>query len=244
MVEENTQEETTALGTFLRSQREEKGVSLRDATESTKISVRMLEAIENDDYDALPAEAFSRGFYSMYADFLGLDAEEILARYQESRGGQANSTGVLGKPPTKKGRAFNNYAEPASFSPATIMSITIAAALIAFATACWYLDWNPVTYINTRLQGPTSMPLSEQELIESSLQPLPEAVLEATPQEENPIVDEKRVDAALSPELPTVQNPLEAAPELSEQASEESTLSLPEATDGQRLLSQPEDLPD
>ncbi len=237
MVEENTQEETTPLGTFLRSQREEKGASLRDATESTKISVRMLEAIENDDYDALPAEAFSRGFYSMYADFLGLDAEEILARYQESRGLQANTARALDKPPTKKGRAISNYAEPASFSPMTAMSITIAAALIALATACWYLNWNPVTYISTKLQGPTSMPLSEQELIESSLQPLPEAVPEGTAQKENPIMDGEGVAGAPSPELSTVQNPLEAAPE-------KSTLVHPEATDGQRLLSQEEDLPD
>ncbi len=216
MPQENTQEETTALGTFLRHQREEKGASLRETTEVTKISVRMLEAIENDDYDALPAEAFTRGFYSMYADFLELDAEEILARYQESRGVQANAKRALGKPPTKKGRAFSNYAEPGSFSPATVMSITIAAALIAVATACLYLDWNPVTYINTKLQGPTSMPLSEQELIESSLQPLPEGVLEATEQEESPTGNGERVNTALSPEMPTVQNPLEAALEPSE----------------------------
>lgn len=69
------------LGRELRVQRELREISLREVSEATKISVRFLEAIENDDYGTLPAPVFTRGFLKEYAKQLGLDPEEIVDRY-------------------------------------------------------------------------------------------------------------------------------------------------------------------
>lgn len=70
-----------SLGTWLRTQREARGVSIRDIAEATKISQRYLEALERDRFDALPAEVFVRGFLREYARIVGLDPDEVVNVY-------------------------------------------------------------------------------------------------------------------------------------------------------------------
>lgn len=56
-------------------------VSIREISETTKISTRFLEAIETGDFSSLPAPVFTRGFIREYATYLGLDPEDIVDRY-------------------------------------------------------------------------------------------------------------------------------------------------------------------
>jgi transcriptional regulator with XRE-family HTH domain len=76
------------LGEFLRRERELRHVSLDDVAERTKISRRYLEAIEDERYDRLPGETFVRGFIRSYAQSIGLDPEDTLLIYNQSRLGQ------------------------------------------------------------------------------------------------------------------------------------------------------------
>ena len=81
---ENEPQSQTARATFgedLRRQREIRGISLREIAEATKVSQRLLEALEKDDYRNLPAPVFARGFVREYARYLGLDADEMVSRY-------------------------------------------------------------------------------------------------------------------------------------------------------------------
>ncbi len=71
------------LGSYLREEREARGLDLRDAAQQTRISVNYLKAIENDDFSRLPGEVFVRGFLKNYAKFLQLPEQEVLRRYQE-----------------------------------------------------------------------------------------------------------------------------------------------------------------
>lgn len=73
------------LGEFLRRERELRHISLDDVAERTKISRRYLEAIEEGRYDRLPGEAFVRGFIRSYAQSVGLDPEDTLLMYSQSR---------------------------------------------------------------------------------------------------------------------------------------------------------------
>jgi cytoskeleton protein RodZ len=69
---------TEAVGDFgprMKILREERGVSLRDIAERTKISVRTLEALERDDVARLPGGIFSRSIVRGYADAIGSDPE-------------------------------------------------------------------------------------------------------------------------------------------------------------------------
>jgi len=70
-----------SLGAWLRQQREARGVSLRDIADSSKISVRYLEALERDRLDVLPAPVFAKGFLREYARVVGLDADEAVNLY-------------------------------------------------------------------------------------------------------------------------------------------------------------------
>jgi transcriptional regulator with XRE-family HTH domain len=73
------------VGEFMRRERELRYVSLDDVAERTKISRRYLEAIEEGQFDRLPGETFVRGFIRSYAQSVGLDPEDTLLRYNQSR---------------------------------------------------------------------------------------------------------------------------------------------------------------
>jgi cytoskeleton protein RodZ len=70
-----------AFGEKLRREREMRGVTLDEISESTKISRRHLESLEKEDFDSLPGGIFNRGFVRAYARFLGLDEEQAVADY-------------------------------------------------------------------------------------------------------------------------------------------------------------------
>lgn len=71
------------LGQMLRDIRESKGISLAEAEEATKIRRKYLQALEDDNYDALPPSVYVRGFLRSYATYLGLNPEEALAAYHD-----------------------------------------------------------------------------------------------------------------------------------------------------------------
>jgi cytoskeletal protein RodZ len=75
-----------AFGEKLRREREMRGVSLREIANGTKISLRFLQALEEDRIDALPGGLFPRAFAKQYALFLGLDVERTVADFVEAHG--------------------------------------------------------------------------------------------------------------------------------------------------------------
>lgn len=70
-----------SLGEKLRQAREERGISIREVAEQTRISPVYLESIENDDYKPLPGGIFNKGFVKSYARFIGFDEQEALNDY-------------------------------------------------------------------------------------------------------------------------------------------------------------------
>jgi len=70
-----------SFGENLRRERELRSISLREIAESTKISVRFLEALEEDRVEVLPGGLFPRAFVKQYAQFLGLDSERAVADF-------------------------------------------------------------------------------------------------------------------------------------------------------------------
>ncbi|MFN2103243.1 MAG: helix-turn-helix domain-containing protein [Candidatus Promineifilaceae bacterium] len=77
------------LGQILRQARENKGLSLEEVNEQTRISVRYLEALENGDYSALPTATHTRGFLRNYARFLDLEPQPLVERYVQSQANQS-----------------------------------------------------------------------------------------------------------------------------------------------------------
>ena len=72
------------MGTFgekLRKQREQRGIALDAISNTTKISPRMLRALEEEHFDQLPGGVFNKGFVRAYARQVGLDEEEAVTEY-------------------------------------------------------------------------------------------------------------------------------------------------------------------
>ncbi|GFN31826.1 helix-turn-helix domain-containing protein [Paenibacillus xylaniclasticus] len=70
------------LGELLKKAREQRGLSLDDIQEATKIRKRYLEAIESGDYKVLPGTFYVRAFVKTYAEEVGLDPDDVLRLYK------------------------------------------------------------------------------------------------------------------------------------------------------------------
>ncbi len=70
-----------SFGAYLKSAREEKGRTLEEISESTKVAVANLEFLENDRFDLLPPRVFVKGFIRAYAQEVGLDPADVVARF-------------------------------------------------------------------------------------------------------------------------------------------------------------------
>jgi len=70
-----------AFGEKLRKQREQRNIALDAISNTTKISTRMLRALEDEHFDQLPGGVFNKGFVRAYARQVGLDEEEAVLDY-------------------------------------------------------------------------------------------------------------------------------------------------------------------
>jgi cytoskeletal protein RodZ len=89
------------MGAALRERREAMGVSLAEVEVATRIRQKYLSAIESEEWHMLPGEVVGRGFLRNYADYLGLDPQEIMERRRATTGTgmtQALSTTSAGAP--------------------------------------------------------------------------------------------------------------------------------------------------
>lgn len=77
-------------GAQLKRAREEAGWDLGQVAASLHLSRPVIEALERDDYDALPPPLFVRGYIRAYADIVGIDPAPLLAAYNAHGGGETD----------------------------------------------------------------------------------------------------------------------------------------------------------
>ena len=70
------------IGEVLKQARARAGIDIRAAEEQTKIRVKYLRALEDEEWDALPSSAYAKGFLRTYAQVLGLDGEALADAYR------------------------------------------------------------------------------------------------------------------------------------------------------------------
>lgn len=87
-----------SLGQQLRRAREARGVTLREISEQTRITMRHLEAIESDDYKHLPGGIFNKSFVKAYARQIGFDEATALELYARTAREHGESDEVLTSP--------------------------------------------------------------------------------------------------------------------------------------------------
>lgn len=152
MSSQSTEFEQIPLGQFLREARDKKGLDLAAIVEETKISINNLRAIEDNDFGALPAEAFTRGIYTLYAKALSLDPAEVLQKYAQEKpkptkpGGRIEPSGTVGDD-------VGSMAQRPTTLPFSTFGLILLLLLLFGGFLCWYFSWNPATYLSQKLRG-------------------------------------------------------------------------------------------
>ncbi len=72
------------IGQRLKKEREALFISLEKASEETRIRKTFLQALEADDYSVMPSAAQGRGFLRLYAEYLNLNIDELIAEIQKN----------------------------------------------------------------------------------------------------------------------------------------------------------------
>ena len=135
------------FGSYIKHERELRGVPLEEISRITKIHIRYLQALEDNRFDDLPSEVFIKGYIRSYANIIGSDADEMLNSYEESIGNK-----LIEKVPNSKLKSTNTVKKYLGF---VLAGLSILALL--FFTKFLILDKNNPT---TKIVKPSSSILS------------------------------------------------------------------------------------
>ena len=126
---EEGEERFVPIGERLRRAREARAMSLDDVASQTRIPMRHLQHIEQEDWEALPAPTYAIGFTRNYAAAVGLDGPAIANELRDQIGG-----------PRRRAPAPEYY-EPADPARAPPRSLVIIVIVIAAALIGAYVLW-------------------------------------------------------------------------------------------------------
>ncbi len=104
------------FGSLLRQAREDRGLTVADLADATKIPRRSLDALESGDVAALPADVFVRGFIRSYAKTVGVSEGEPLALYERSLAARAAAAAAPAPIAAAAGSAPSPSSAAAGFS--------------------------------------------------------------------------------------------------------------------------------
>ena len=143
------------VGETLQLARERKGVDLYRAERDTKIRLRYLAALEDGDWEELPAPVYTKGFLRNYAIYLGLEPDEILDRWREEMEQLRTATRVAVAPPPMPlvepgGRRF-------TISPAIIVAAFVVLVIALFIGYIGVQFMRFVDVTNVALTYPTNV---------------------------------------------------------------------------------------
>jgi cytoskeletal protein RodZ len=228
--------EYPSLGDYLRETRINQGLELVTVSEQTKISAKSLQAIEESDFTALPAEAFTRGFYALYAKNLSLDSEAILEMYTQERPNQHKSTNSPMPPPSKLAQEVSNMAERPTFMPFSFLGLILLLLLFFGGFLCWYFSWNPATYLSQKLRS-LDKPQQVERITEYRTDPIFRESKGTFAQLKNPWSKHLDLSSFSYPSTATA-----AIVQETPKASPQVPLNLPDTNKGPITLSVPKDL--
>lgn len=114
------------VGSMLRESRESLRQDLPSVARALRIRLPYLEAIEEGRYGDLPGTTYANGFVRSYAEYLGLDAADVLRRFKEESGAGGNRMELVFPAPVSEG----------GVSAALLIGIALIAAAVVYGV--WY----------------------------------------------------------------------------------------------------------
>jgi cytoskeletal protein RodZ len=146
------------VGTYLKTLRQQQGLTISQVSLETHISTSNLNAIEAEEYEKLPADTFTRGLVTIYAEFLDIDGPRAAKDFLQQRDaqlprGRRNRQAAAGRSLRPK-----KLAEPSHVSSATVAALLLILIVASFSAFCIYTGWNPFAYF-LKDKTPTPAPL-------------------------------------------------------------------------------------
>jgi cytoskeletal protein RodZ len=129
-----------SFGQYLKSTRLQRGIELEVIAKETRIGMDNLRYIESEAHDSLPAVAFVKGFLRAYAQALGVDAEDVVGRYEDS----LRTEKSLAKGEAELVRLNQR------FWPRLLISLSALVILMALSISVVSVSKNPLMRIQTR----------------------------------------------------------------------------------------------
>jgi len=211
---ENARGESSGVGALLRASRLRLGDNLRSVAESLHIRFIYLEAIEAGRYEDLPGTAYAIGFIRSYADYLGLDSDEVVRRYKaESRGESGNARLVFPVPIPES-----------SIPGGAIIFIGVVVALLTYGV--WYVSTAKDGFL-AGLVSQVPERLSEQKPVEEP-EVMPEPVTAVVPEPAPEVAQKEEITEPV--EQVTAEIEKEVVEPVSEPVLEVTAEPMPEVT--------------
>ncbi|WKZ31504.1 MAG: helix-turn-helix domain-containing protein [Candidatus Dojkabacteria bacterium] len=110
-------------GQVLKSRRKELRLSIDRVSAETKIQKRYIEIIEADDYDQLESTVFISGFIKIYAEYLSLNVDKVLALYRRNSSTKADQAKKAAK--EVETQSLKDY-----LTPQTLVLLLVAATIV------------------------------------------------------------------------------------------------------------------
>jgi cytoskeletal protein RodZ len=160
-----------SLGEKLRQVREERGISISEVAEQTRISPLYLKSIEKDDYKPLPGGIFNKGFVRSYARYVGFDEEEALADYAQlmAEGEAADESDLRAYRP----EVLTDDRAAHSMAPSIILAAIVLLVIIGgIALLIRYIANRPVTVTSNTVAN-TNVNANENREVGGPVAPAP-----------------------------------------------------------------------
>ena len=123
------------IGEKLQKARIDRGLTIGDLQKITKIQRRYLEAIEENDFDAMPSDYYKRTFIRQFAEAVGLNPRPLLRRLdgkpeeEELTNTMALSMPVKGSRKSKYNETNTKKSLIASYIPVALLVLVVAAII-------------------------------------------------------------------------------------------------------------------
>jgi Helix-turn-helix domain len=119
------------IGTSLREARLRQGLDFPELEQATKIRGKYLRALEDEQFDLLPAQTYVKGFLRSYAEYLGLDGQLYVDEY--------NSRYVVGEEdaPFRARRTAPGPRSPRIQSRVVLLTLLGIAVVTALVIVAW-----------------------------------------------------------------------------------------------------------
>lgn len=86
----DTDSSPVSFGRYIRAIRIQKGIDLKTVSDALKVTLHKLSLIEAEDHEELPDDIYVKGILRAYADYIGLDAGDLIDRYEINRSAYIN----------------------------------------------------------------------------------------------------------------------------------------------------------